>query len=141
MEDTNGKNSNLGTHEDIIFIRRSPLFKDCSDDEIRRVLELAFLKEYKPGTVLFNKGKSGDVMYVIVRGEVEIFKEDSSVLATLKDGQFFGEMSIIENEIRSAGARISKPTKMVVITRNAFHNMIQADPAITSKLLMVFLKT
>ena len=128
---------------DFILIRQIELFKDIPDDELKKILEITFVKDYPVGTVLFNEGMDGDVMYVIINGEVQLFKKkekESILIAALKGGSFFGEMSIIENEKRSAAAKISVPTKMLVITRRTFQQLLEVNPHITSKLLMMILR-
>lgn len=127
-----------------ILLRQIELFKSLSDEDLRKVLELAFIKDYQPGMSLFYEGMDGDVMYVIINGEVQLFKKNEQnetiPIVTLHDGAFFGEMSLIESEKRSATAKITNPTKMLVITRRAFQRMLDVDPRITSQLLMIFLK-
>jgi CRP-like cAMP-binding protein len=128
---------------DFILIRQIELFKDIPDDELKKILEITFIKDYPLGAVLFNEGMDGDVMYVIVNGEVQLSKKkekESVLIASLKGGSFFGEMSLIENEKRSATAKISVPTKMLVITRRTFQQLLEVNPHITSKLLMMILR-
>lgn len=129
---------------DFILIRQIELFKDIPDDELKKILEITFVKDYPQGTVLFNEGMDGDVMYVIINGEVQLSKKkenkESILIASLKAGSFFGEMSLIENEKRSAAAKISVPTKMLVITRRTFQQLLEVNPQITSKLLMMILR-
>ena len=130
--------------KNLSLIKEVDLFKDLSDDELSRILYMAFVKDYETDLLLFNEGQEGNVMFIILSGEVQLFKKDKNnenkLILTLKDSEFFGEMSLIENQARSTSARISKPTKMLVITKRAFQNMLDADPHITSKLLMKFLK-
>ena len=130
--------------KNLSLIKEVDLFKDLSDDELSRILHMTFVKDYETGLLLFNEGQEGNVMFIILSGEVQLFKKDKNnenkLILTLKDSEFFGEMSLIENQARSTSARISKPTKMLVITKRAFQNMLDADPHITSKLLMKFLK-
>ncbi len=67
-----------------------------------------FLLELKAGEVIFEEGDAGDEMFVIQSGTVEIVKKRKGVekpLATLEKGDFFGEMSILENLPRTAKAR------------------------------------
>jgi len=130
--------------KNLSLIKEVDLFKDLSDDELSRILYMAFVEDYETDLLLFNEGQEGNVMFIILSGEVQLFKKDKNnenkLILTLKDSEFFGEMSLIENQARSTSARISKPTKMLVITKRAFQNMLDADPHITSKLLMKFLK-
>ena len=57
-------------------------------------------------------------------------------------GEYLGELTLIdENEVRSASARFTKDTSLLVITKKCFSTMLETNPNITSKLLMSFLKT
>ena len=64
-------------------------------------------RAYKPGEVIFREGDAGETMFIIQEGEVRIHKrvrDKETTLAVLKDGDFFGEMAIIDKEPRSASA-------------------------------------
>ena len=125
-------------------LRQIALFKTLSDEDLKKVLELTFIKEYLTGAVLFNEGMDGDVMYIIVDGEIELYRKNANkeavTLVKLKNGDFFGEMSIIESEKRTAGAKTVINTKLLVITRRAFQRMLEVSPNVTSQLLMELLK-
>ena len=58
---------------------------------------------YLPGDTIFKKGSSGGIMYIILEGEIEIFV-DGSLVGRLFEGQILGEMSLVENDRRSATA-------------------------------------
>ena len=77
-----------------------------------------FGKEFPQGTVLFREGETGREMYVIQSGKVSISKragESQKVLTILGAGEFFGEMSILNNKPRSASASCEEDTKLLVI--------------------------
>lgn len=130
--------------KDLPLIKKVELFRGLKDDEINKILNLAFIKNYDADFRLFYEGSDGDVLYVILKGEIQLFKKGTDKpdhpIATLTDGSFLGEMSLIENQRRTATAIISKPTKLLIITQKAFGEMLQYDPRITSVLLMCFLR-
>ncbi len=124
-------------------LKKIPLFSDLTENEIYQVMKLSFEKKYLKDSTLFVEGMTGEVLYIIKSGAVDILKKTDKgevVLATLGPGQFLGELSLIDDAKRSATARVSQDSSLVVITRKCFHDMLKADPAITSKLLMHFLK-
>jgi len=96
-------------------------------------------KEYKKGEYLFYDGDYGDEMYILLTGSVDIVKgsnENERVIATLYKGNFFGEMSILNNRSRSASVRISSDSaKMLVLNKPRFHSMILGDSAIAIRML------
>ncbi len=90
-------------------------------------------KKLNPGEVLFHEGDRGDVMYLIREGKIKITKgsgEDEKVLAVLKEGDFFGEMAIIDGSPRSAGAIGATPVSLLVIDKETFQAKIKENPLI-----------
>jgi len=92
-----------------------------------------FEKVLKPGEVLFKEGDPGDEMYLIKSGKIKISKGGGDVektLAYLKEGDFFGEMAIIDESPRSATATAVDETRLVIIDREAFRNQVKKSPLI-----------
>lgn len=90
-------------------------------------------KKLEAGEVLFDEGDKGDVMYLIREGKIKITKgkgEDEKVLAILKEGDFFGEMAIIDGSPRSASAIAVTPTSLLVIDKETFKSKLKENPLI-----------
>ncbi len=90
-------------------------------------------KKLAPGEILFNEGDKGDAMYLIREGKIKITKgrgADEKVLAVLKEGDFFGEMAIIDGSPRSATATSVENTSLLVIDKETFRNKIKENPLI-----------
>jgi CRP/FNR family cyclic AMP-dependent transcriptional regulator len=90
-------------------------------------------KKLEPGEVLFDEGDKGEVMYLIREGKIKITKGsggDEKVLAVLKEGDFFGEMAIIDGSPRSAGAVAASPVSLLVIDKETFKSKIKENPLI-----------
>ena len=97
-----------------------------------------FGKEFRRGEVLFREGEPGNEMYVIQAGKVNITKtvrETEKILATLGAGEFFGEMSILNNKPRSAGATVAENAKLLVIDPKTFEAMIRGNVEIAVRLI------
>jgi len=95
-------------------------------------------KVFPPGTVLFRDGERGKEMYVIQAGSVKITKEirgEVQTLATLGDGEFFGEMAILNNKPRSANAIVKDEAKMLVIDPKTFEAMIRGNTEIAVRMI------
>jgi CRP-like cAMP-binding protein len=128
---------------DFESLRSVPLFSELSEDEVARVARLAFVKPYRQGATLFLEGMPGEVLYVILKGSVDILKRQAGgegKLASLGPGDFLGEMSLIDDALRSASAKVAEDSELLVVTRKCFRDMLASDPRIASKLLMHFLK-
>jgi CRP-like cAMP-binding protein len=63
------------------------------------------------------------------------------VLATLKEGEFLGEMSLIDNRPRTATARVAEEASLLVMTKKAFTTLLEKHPDVAQKILLVFLRT
>jgi len=97
-----------------------------------------FGKEFTRGTVLFREGDPGVEMYVIQSGKVTISKRVGTVekvLSTLGQGEFFGEMSILNNKPRSATATCAEDSKLLVIDARTFEAMIRGNSEIALRMI------
>jgi CRP-like cAMP-binding protein len=97
-----------------------------------------FGKEFKKGDVLFREGEPGKEMYVIQAGKVNITKtvrDTEKILATLGAGEFLGEMAILNNKPRSAGAVVAEDAKLLVIDPKTFEAMIRGNVEIAVRLI------
>src|SRR5579863_9042492 len=99
-------------------MKKIPIFSDLSENEIYKVLHLAFEKKYPKGSTLFVEGMAGEVLYIIKTGKVDICKKTEKgefVIASLGSGEFLGELSIIDEGKRSATARVVEDSELIVI--------------------------
>jgi CRP-like cAMP-binding protein len=95
-------------------------------------------REFPKGHVLFREGESGREMYVVQSGKVNITKrvrDTEKILATLGPGEFLGEMSILNNKPRSAGATMAENGKLLVIDPRTFEAMIRGNVEIAVRLI------
>ena len=94
-------------------------------------------REYKGGDVIVHQGEIGDCMYVIQEGEVEVVRvENGSIirLAVLGRGDFFGEMSVFEKEVRSATVRALDKVRVITVDKKTFMRRIQEDPTLAFRI-------
>src|SRR5512144_197322 len=101
-------------------------------------LSQRFSKKFPRGTVLFREGDPGREMFVVQAGRVQIAKRVGSVemlLATLGQGEFFGEMSILNNKPRSATATVSEEAQLLVIDPKTFDAMIRGNAEIAIRMI------
>jgi CRP/FNR family transcriptional regulator, cyclic AMP receptor protein len=93
----------------VAVLSGSSLFDMLSNEELSAIASLAREVNVPAGHVLFEEGELGDSIYVVVQGEVEVMRRDSAgtpeCIASLGPQQFFGEMSLIDKEYRSATVR------------------------------------
>jgi CRP/FNR family transcriptional regulator/CRP/FNR family cyclic AMP-dependent transcriptional regulator len=90
-------------------------------------------KHLEAGEVLFLEGDKGEIMYLIREGKIKITKgkgDEEKTLAVLKEGDFFGEMAIIDGSPRSAGAVAVTPVSLLVIDKESFKEKLRENPLI-----------
>ncbi len=100
--------------------------------------EEALGKVYHDGEVIVRQGESGDCMFVIQAGQVEVLHErdDEPVrLAVRGEGDFFGEMSLVEREVRSATVRALGKARILTIDKRTFVSRVHEDPSLAYRIL------
>jgi CRP/FNR family cyclic AMP-dependent transcriptional regulator len=106
--------------EKLAVISRSPLFEMLSNQELEYVSELSRPRKLTSGQVMFEEGELGDSLYVIVSGEVEVLRRDAGgeqkAIAVLNPSEFFGEMSLIDKEYRSATIRARTDVELLQLS-------------------------
>jgi uncharacterized membrane protein len=112
-------------------LRSVPLFASLGDDDARALRRLLKTETLARGTLIFKQGDAGDAMYLVESGRVRIYIVDEAgeelTLAELADGDFFGEMSIIEGKPRTATARVTEDARLARLSREDFHNFIRRN--------------
>lgn len=94
--------------------------------------------EFGAGRFIFHEGDLGTEMYIIHEGQVEILQETSAgprQIAVLDRGDFFGEMSILEELPRNAAARAATDVKVIMIDGATFDSMLRANPEIGIRIM------
>lgn len=120
------------------------IFSDLKKNELEIVYDRIFVQSVKKDSILFAEGMPGDLLYIIMSGTVVITKKtkekEEMVLATLGANEIVGEMSLIDSGPRTATARTTADSVLIVITKQKFNEILQSDPHIASKILMSLLK-
>ncbi len=95
-------------------------------------------KIYEPGQVIIRQGEFGDCMYVIQAGRVEVFQQADGQeihLASLEQGDFFGEMAIFDRAVRSATVRAQDEVRVLTIDKKTFLSRIHEDPSLAFRIV------
>ena len=95
-------------------------------------------KDYKDGDIIFEENSAGREMYIILTGKAIVIKERGDVettLATLEEGDFFGEMSLFDNSPRSATVKALGDVKLLEINQKNFLKKISRDPSLAFRML------
>ena len=125
-------------------LRRVPLFSDLSEADLQRFAEVAREREYPKNSVILFEDDPGDALYIVSSGQVKVvlIGEDGRevILSVLGDGDFFGEMALIDDEPRSAHVIAMKDSQLLVLRRDDFQAQVEQHPKIALKLLRVLVE-
>jgi len=121
-------------------IMNLPLFEGLSDSDIEALSKQISYKEYKPGEDIFLEGEEGSALYILISGSVRLFRsvrgEEKQTLAILKDGKFFGEMSLLEKRGHTATALALRESKIAILSRENFEKLSDDRPETAYTILM-----
>jgi CRP/FNR family cyclic AMP-dependent transcriptional regulator len=120
-------------------LRSVPLFASLDDTAATELRNLLSDKIVPRNTRLFRQGDTGDGMYLIESGRVRISIRDDDkqelTLAELAQGDFFGEMSIIDGRQRSADAQVIEDARLAILSRDAFLSFVRTNPDVALEML------
>ncbi|MBI5949537.1 MAG: cyclic nucleotide-binding domain-containing protein [Chloroflexi bacterium] len=120
----------------ISTLSRVPLFRDVPHKSLERLSKVVRERTFKPGEAVVKEGEEGVGFFMITEGEVAVVAGDpEKALGTLKAGDFFGEMALLDSHRRSATVRASVPTKCLALSRWDFAAEVRANPDLAMELL------
>src|ERR1700737_634214 len=121
------------------FFRKFALFAELDDRELASIAAVAKARRYAKDDVVFHADESGDVFCLIKEGQVKVTmispEGKEIILSMLGAGEFFGEMSLLDDAPRSATVIATEPLEVVTIWRNDFLQILQEQFSITRKVL------
>jgi len=109
-------------------------FTEMSEYDLGQIAEITEEKNYAEGDVIIEERTSAERFFIICKGKIEITKQfedgEEFVLAVHSDGDFFGEMALLDEGLRSATARAVEPTTVLEITRPNFETLLYKAPVV-----------
>jgi len=121
-------------------LSRVPIFVPLSDDETERLARASAARIYAPGEAIVRKGQEGDSMFVIIRGAVKVQITEAGAVRTvnsLGENDFFGEMSLLTGQPRSATVVAEKETEVLQIRKSAFKAILQTNPDLVKSIVEI----
>lgn len=110
------------------------VFADLNEQEIRALIDRSSSAVYKTGEKIISEGEEGHSMFVILRGRVQVFAAGLEI-ATLGEGDFFGEIALVDDGLRSADVFALEDCEMLVITRMTLGVLAAVEPGAAIHLL------
>jgi CRP/FNR family cyclic AMP-dependent transcriptional regulator len=120
----------------IRHLQRVPLFSGFSEDDLRRIVDRSRIVEVAAGTVVTELGEPGDSFFVIIDGTVAA-RTPIGAGSELKPGDFFGEMSLLDGEPRSATIVASTDLRLLVVDRTHFWQLLDETPDLIRRILTI----
>ena len=124
----------LDEREAIARLRVCPLFAACPDEVLGELSRSIRPRRFGRNEVLFIQGDPGDALHIINTGSVKIFlpsaEGEEAIIATLRAGDFFGELALLDGEPRSASATAIEATETLTLPRVAFRELLDRHPSL-----------
>jgi small-conductance mechanosensitive channel len=124
-------------------IVRVPIFAPLSEDEIQMLANASKTRIFAPGETIVRRGAEGNSMFIIARGSVNVRipdKEGQRTINHLQKNDFFGEMSLLTGEPRSATVIAEEETEVIEIRKKALKPIIEANPDLTESIGEIIIK-
>lgn len=125
--------------KDLEILSTVPIFSDLSASSLEDVLSRMSKRSYKRNNMILMEDEFGDTFFIISMGSVKITRvsEDGRevILAMLGEGDFFGEMSLLDGETRSANSIALEDAEVLMLRRRDFLEILEKYPKIAISLL------
>ena len=123
----------------IELLQKTPLWSALSKQDLKLVAKLSHERSFQIGQAIVTKGEAGVGFYLILEGAVEV-RSGGKSLSKLGPGQFFGEMSIIDNQPRSADVVAIENSRVLILSAWSFKTLISDNPKIALKMMQEFVR-
>ncbi|MBU0596089.1 cyclic nucleotide-binding domain-containing protein [Candidatus Bipolaricaulota bacterium] len=117
----------------ISILKGTSIFRQVGKDDLKALLKTAIQRTAPAGTKIVEEGKEGIGFYLIIAGTAEVSKHGSK-LATLKTGNFFGELSCIDGAARTADVIAASDVTCLVIPQWEMNNALESSPGVAQSM-------
>jgi len=129
-----------GKEGDILAVLRTiPIFEGLGFNDLKKIELIVHKRTFMPNEIIFYERQPGAGMYIIKKGLIKLTKtvnEERVKISELKDGEFFGEMSLLDEYPRSAEATAVEKTEALGIFRPDLFDLIESNPKLGYKILL-----
>jgi CRP/FNR family transcriptional regulator, cyclic AMP receptor protein len=120
-------------------LARCRLFTGLGAESLAAIGRTLRKRHFRRGEVLFHEGDPGDTLFIVASGAVKVVvpseEGEEAILATLRRGDFLGELALLDGAPRSAGAVALEATDVLALPRDRFAALVASEPAIRDALL------
>jgi CRP-like cAMP-binding protein len=125
--------------EIVELLGRVPVFSSLEHEDLERIAELAVPRAFEPGQIVFREGDASDTCYIVRSGRARAVREHPDgrtiTLATFGPGDFFGELAMFEDELRSATVEAVQRTSAVAVLGPDMRRLMVEHPQIAIRLV------
>lgn len=120
-------------------LRSCSLFEQVDDETLKAVARALRRRRFRRNEVIFHQGDPGDTLHIVSSGAVKIVlpsaEGEEAIIATLRPGDFFGELALVDGAPHSATATALEPTETMMLPRHVFYDLLGREPNLRDALL------
>ena len=120
-------------------LKNVPIFEDLSNREIQNIARIAYQRRYTEDEIVIHEGQNAAGMYIVMDGKVEVTREleDGTLLhlATLADGEFFGDVGLLDSSPRTATVTAISDSRIIGFFRPELLELMDSNPKLASKVI------
>lgn len=124
----------LSTQDKATALAAVPLFAGISVGSMERIAEVAGEQDFDTGQFIVRQGQVGTGLYVILGGSVKILR-GADELTRLGNGEFFGELSVIDQQPRNASVQAAEPTQVLALASWDLLGLLETDPQLALNMI------
>ncbi len=136
---TNPENKKLLMIEKVLLLKSLSIFSETPETILAEIAHLANEELIKEGEKIFNEGDAGSCMYIIYSGKIEI-RKGNQLLAEMSEKDFFGELSLLDTESRSASAVAVTECMLLRIDQDPFYELMELQPDVVKGVIRILCK-
>jgi CRP-like cAMP-binding protein len=129
-----------GEEDTLHTLKNVPIFSELSKGELKIIERIVHPRKYQKEEVVFNEGEPGVGMYIIQKGSIGIRLKTADgserEIAVLKDGDFFGELALLDEEPRSAAAVAKESTQLLGFFHPDLFELLEEKPKLGNKIIL-----
>ena len=130
--------------ESVELLARVPLFSELSRNELERISRVSVARSFPAGVRVFHEGDHSDACYLVRKGDLRVTREHPDgraiALATLGEGDIFGELAMLDGEARSASVETLTDSELLALPAADVRRLLADHPGISVKLIAALTK-
>jgi CRP/FNR family cyclic AMP-dependent transcriptional regulator len=122
-----------------IALNKVSLFEGLPEEDLDQISDLATVRSFPRNTVIISEGDNSDSMYMVLNGKVKVYLSDDEgkeiIINILKEGDYFGELALLDESPRSASVMTLEDCKFAVLSKVAFDECLKSNPEIALQVI------